>query len=94
MTNFNIFEEKMMKIEMDYIPLDKYNCFLLTMNINKANYLYHKECSRIFEFFNELKYHVIFVDELIFNYDGIIMLDSMSKLVEDDILVMTFKVSY
>lgn len=80
---------KMIELNMEMIPLDKFNCYVLNMKLNKSINLYQNEISVIFEFFSKLKYHVIFFDELMLNHDGILMLDSITKLVNEDILIMT-----
>ena len=80
-------------LELEYIPLDEYDCYLLSMfKDNKVrNYDYfQKEYSEIFKFFNNLNYHVIFYEKSIEDFDDIKNLDIISKLVQSDILVIVF----
>ena len=80
-------------LELEYIPLDEYDCYLLSMfKDNKVrNYdYYQKEYSEIFKFFNNLNYHVIFYEKSIEDFDDIKNLDIISKLVQSDILVIVF----
>ena len=78
---------------LEYIPLDVYGCYIFSLNC-KFFIIDQEEYSLIFNYFNKLKYHIIIIDYLIFNYDSIITLDVISKLVDEDILVITFKVDY
>ena len=80
-------------IDLEFIPLDKYNCYLFSMFKNglKQNFsIYQKECSIIFNFFNDLGYHVIFYGKSIEDFEDINNLDIISKLVGEDILVVVF----
>ena len=80
-------------LEMEYIPLEEHNCYMLSMfkNSNYKNYdLFQKEYSEIFDFFNNLDYHVIFYEKRIEDFEDIKNLDIISKLVDEDILVIVF----
>lgn len=84
---------KFLDINLEYIPLDKYDCYLFSMfknlNCNNINPFYN-EYNQIFNFFNDLGYHVICYEKRIDDFDDIEKLDIISKLVESDILVIVF----
>ncbi len=81
---------------MEMLPLDKHNLYVVSM-VNKKvffdyNY-YQKEYSFVFNYFNNLGYHVLFFDNLSLEMEDIYILDGISKLVDNDILVMAFNIS-
>ena len=81
-------------MKMEYIPLDKYNCYILSLfqkNIRFDYNYYINEYSQIFKFFNKLRYHIIFIENIKMDIDSYLELDMITKLVKKDILVMSFK---
>ncbi len=84
------------EMKMEYFPLEVYNCYLLSLFQKKIGFDYNyyvEEYSHIFNYFNKLKYHIIFVDNVKMDVDSFIELDIITKLVKKDILVITFNVN-
>ena len=80
-------------LSLENIPLDKYNCYLLTLKrkVFKNSFkVFSLELEIIFNFFNNLDYHVIIYEKNIDDFDDILKLDIMTKLLAQDILVIVF----
>ncbi len=81
-------------LNLETMPLDEYNCYILTYKriVHKNFYKYFIwELSYIFEFFDNLDYHIVIYERDINDFEDIFNLDCISKLVESDILVIVFK---
>ena len=80
------------RLFLEKIPLDKYNLYILSLHKSKEDNVLsrEKEFSIIFNFFNNLNYHIIISNENINEFDDILRYDFISKLIENDILVIVF----
>ena len=79
----------------EYIPLDEHNLYILSLfqKNNKINKnLYNDEVSQIFNYFYNLGYHIIFNDTINYDMNNVLLLDSITKLLNKDVLLMTYNV--
>ena len=82
-------------MKLEYLPLDEHNLYILSLfqNTNRINKnFYNNEISQIFNYFYNLGYHIIFNDTLNYDMDNVLLLDSITKVLNKDILLMTYNV--